>query len=385
MLTILSFLCFNIIAQNTYKPKNLSPYQVLQELEDGKLDYISKKIDSLTTHTLPKDAVLIKHKGYYAAYSTLHKQPYWVSHIVPKDILYGSYTRNDGFIMDSLYLKTADSTDFFGSGYDRGHLAPAADFRWNKEAMRESFYYTNIAPQDKDFNRGTWAKLETKVREFAIDADELYVVTGVVLNNKLAKIPQGSYDVSVPKYFYKIVYDLKTPKAIAFLMPNKNIVYNLDKYIVSVDSIEQLTGIDFLPILDNQTENKIESNSDIYDWDKEHKPYEKYINKKDYGKGKLNTYQAQENIGKYCTVCGKVVSTKYVENNKTNPTYLNLDKAFPDQIFTVLITQEIRNSMSYIPEKILNDKEICVYGKVTQYKGTPQIIINKKEDLKIVE
>lgn len=385
VLFCLFVLHFISIAQTQYKPKSPSPFQVLYDLENEKLEYISKKLDSLTTHTVPKDAILIKHKGFYAAYSSTHKQPYWVSHIVPKDVLYGSYTRNDGFILDSLYLNTADSTDFWGSGYDRGHLAPAADFRWNKEAMRESFYYTNIATQNKDFNRGAWAKLETQVREFAIDADEIYVVTGVVLNQKLAQIPQGTYSVSIPKYFYKILYDLKQPKAIAFLMPNKNIVYDIDKYIVSVDSIESLTELDFLPILEDKIESKIEKEKDIYAWNPNHQKYTETLNKKDYGKGKLNAYQAQENIGKYCTICGKVASTKFVENNKTNPTYLNIDKAFPNQIFTVLIPQEIRSFLGYKPENTLQDKEICIFGKVTQYKGVPQITLNKKEDLKIIE
>lgn len=388
LFSLLLLCCYVVTLSQTYNnQKNTNTYFLFKDLENEKLNDIYKKLDSLTTHTLPKDAILIKHKAYYAAYSKIHKQAYWVAHILPKDILYGSYTRNDGFILDSLYLNTADSTDYWGSGYDRGHLAPAGDFRWHKDAMYESFYYTNVAPQIKDFNRGTWAKLETKVREFAIDNDELYIITGAVLKDVMAKIPQGSYSVSIPKYFYKIIYDLQSPdyKAIAFLMPNQSIPFDLEKYMVSVDSIESLTKIDFLPILDDAIENKIEHHSDIYQWDKNYKTYVDSIALMNFGKGKINSIQAKDNIGKNCTVCGKAVSIKFVQNNKSNPTYINFDKAFPDQVFTIVINETVRKQLGYIPEEVLSERTICVSGKIAQYKGIPQIYLNKPEDLEILK
>jgi endonuclease G len=384
---IMLFVCNLCFAQKPYKKKANNPYYILKNLEDKKLSNITKKLDSLSSKvTLPKDAWLIKHNAFYSAYSTQHKQPYWVAHIVPKDILYGSYTRNDGFFLDSLFLNTADSTDYWGSGYDRGHLAPAADFRWHKDAIKESFYYTNIAPQNKAFNRGAWAKLETLVREFTIDANEVYIVSGSVLHQKLPKIPQGSYQVSVPKYFYKIVYDIYPPsyKAIAFIMPNQDINFDLQKYIVSVDSIEALTGFDFMNILPDSIEHKIEIKSNIYDWDKNYTQTVDNVLNKDYGNNKFNTIQAKENIGKYCTICGKAVSIKYVQNGKSNPTYINLDKKFPDQLFTIVIYEDVRKKLSYIPEEKLMNKKVCVTGKVEQYKGIPQIVLQKEKDIEIL-
>lgn len=383
------YVCISLAQTSTYKSKQkTNPYQLLKKLEDKKLLQLQKKLDSLTTHTLPKDAKIIKHDGFISAYSTQHKQPYWVAHIVPKDILYGSYTRNEGFITDSLLLnQTADSTDFLGSGYDRGHLAPAADFRWHKKLLSESFYYTNIAPQLTAFNRGAWAKLETMVREFAIDANEVYIITGSILHQKLPKLLQGSYQVSVPYYFYKIVYDLYPPnyKAIAFLMPNKEIAFDLELYKTTVDSIEQLTGIDFLPILDDAIEKEIEQQKNIKDWDKNYTPYIDSVLNRNFGNDKLNTLQAKDNLGNYCTVCGKAVAVKYIENGKSNPTYINLDKKFPNQLFTVVIYQDIRTKLGYNPEEKFFNKTICVKGKVEQYKGTPQIVLYKEKDIFIYE
>jgi DNA/RNA endonuclease YhcR with UshA esterase domain len=90
-------------------------------------------------------------------------------------------------------------------------------------------------------------------------------------------------------------------------------------------------------------------------------------------------------IGKQSTVCGKAVSIKFVENGKSNPTYINLDKKFPDQLFTIVIYENVRNKLSYIPEEKLMNKEICVSGKVEQYKGVPQIILQKEKDIELIE
>ena len=106
---------------------------------------------------------------------------------------------------------------------------------------------------------------------------------------------------------------------------------------------------------------------------------------KEFGKGKINTVQARDFIGKEACVCGKVVSTKFNENGKTNPTYINLDKKYPEQVFTVMIFGQDRSNFSYKPEDFLQGKTICVKGKVTEYKGTPQIIANKEKQVEVVE
>ncbi|HRB70152.1 MAG TPA: hypothetical protein PLC92_08580, partial [Chitinophagales bacterium] len=105
----------------------------------------------------------------------------------------------------------------------------------------------------------------------------------------------------------------------------------------------------------------------------------------DYGKGKINASQAKDFIGKNTCVCGKVVSTKFNQNGKTNPTYINLDKKYPDQVFTLMIFGQDRTNFSYIPEEFLRNKTICVKGKVAEYKGSPQIIANKENQIEVLE
>ena len=374
--------------QNTNKTKTIAQYEVFQKLEAAKLQQIERQLDSLGIHTLPPDGQIIKHTAFIAGYSAKYKQPYWVTHIITKDILYSNFTRSDDFRVDSLVKDgTADSVDYWNSGYDRGHMAPSADFRWSKKALSESYLYSNIAPQNPELNRGTWAKLETIIREWAIDANELYVVTGPVLNQQFSDLQQGSYQVAIPHYFYKILLDIYPPdfKAIAFLVPNKNIPYKLNNFVVSIDSIEQLSGIDFFPALDDSLENNLEKQVNIFDWEKDYKEEIDSVALKNFGKNKLNTVQAKDHIDQYATVCGKVVSIKYVENGKSNPTYINLDKKFPDQSFTVVIYGDARSGFSYNPEERLNGKTICVKGKIGSYKDIPQIVVSSESQIEIVE
>jgi endonuclease G len=374
--------------QPVTKNKSATSYELFKTLENAKLLQIQKQLDSLAIHTLPADGQLVKHSAFISGYSSKHKQPYWVSHIITKDILYGNYTRSDDFRVDSLVNGlTADSADYWNSGYDRGHMAPSADFRWSKNALSESFLYSNIAPQNSQLNRGTWAKLETIIREWAIDASEVFVVTGPVLNKQFSNLQQGSYQISIPDYYYKIVVDLYPPeyKAIGFLVPNKNVPFKLNSYVVPIDSLEQLTGIDFFPALEDSLENRLEKQANIFDWEKDYKEEVDSVALKNFGKNKLNSVQAKDNIGKYATVCGKVVSVKYIENGKSNPTYINLDKKFPEQSFTIVIYGDDRKNFSYNPEEYFYNKTICVKGKIGQYKDIPQIIVNEENQIEVIE
>ncbi len=375
------------IAQNT---SDTVSYALYKNLENSKLKHIFKMMDSVGIASPIKNEALIKHAAYFTSWNSEHQQPNYVVHVIPKDILYGNQTRTNDFRTDPLLKQDQpDSTDYWNSGYDRGHMAASADFKWNKKALSESYYYTNISPQNHGLNQNAWNKLEMTVREWAIDYNELIVVTGPVLTANLQKIQQGSMQVSIPEYFFKLVLDYYPPKykAIAFIYPNKDVPFELDKHVVSIDSIEQLTGINFFQKLPDVIEDTIETQHHILDWDKN---YFKNLSAsvfvpQDYGKKKINTLQAKEYIGKEACVCGKVVSTKYVENGKSNPTYINLDKKFPDQVFTLIIYGNDRSNFSYTPEDFLKGKTICVKGQVGEFKGIPQIIANKEKQIEVVK
>jgi endonuclease G, mitochondrial len=220
---------------------------------------------------LPHSAYpIIAHSAYSLGYSETHEQAAWVYYLLTKEETKALYERTDRFVEDPLVATgSASNADYAGSGYDRGHLAPAADMAWSAESMAESFYFSNMSPQDPSFNRGIWKKLEEQVRNWAVYYDSIYVVTGAVLQDSLPSI--GVNHVAVPRYYYKVLLDLDYShfQSIGFLLPNQKSSEALTHFIVSVDSIEQLTGIDFYADLNDSLENTFESRSepDQWNWD----------------------------------------------------------------------------------------------------------------------
>ena len=214
---------------------------------------------------LPKSTgAIVKHKYYTLSYNEAHEQANWVHYKLYPAFLSGSTPRKDSFKPDPLVsTKSAQLSDYKGSGYDRGHLAPAGDMKRDKISMSQSFLLSNISPQNASFNRGIWKKLESLVRAWA-ENNALYVTTAGILENNLKTI--GFNKVSVPGRFYKIIYQPKDQKMIAFLMPNEKVTLPLASYIVSVDKIEDLTGIDFYSKLEDDLEEKLESQKSIKGW-----------------------------------------------------------------------------------------------------------------------
>ena len=209
--------------------------------------------------TLPKDFIVV-HAGYALLYNELHEQATWVAYNLTRAETKKVASRTNKFIPDPL-VKTysANNRDYAGSGYDRGHLAPAGDMGWSAITMAESFYYSNMSPQVPAFNRGIWKRLEELVRTWALENDAVYVVTGPVLTDGLSAI--GPNDVSVPLYFYKVILDYTAPdiKGIGFILPNAGSGESLQNYAVTIDSVEKLTGIDFYPALPDRQEKQMES------------------------------------------------------------------------------------------------------------------------------
>jgi hypothetical protein len=136
---------------------------------------------------------------------------------------------------------------------------------FNHVAMEESFLMSNVSPQKPDFNRGIWKELETKVRQWAKVEHKLYIVTGPVFKDNKGSI--GKEGVLVPGYFFKLVYDLTgKPKMIAFVLPNQESNLPLDKFVVSIDKAEELTGFDFFSQLPDDQEKKLERSVQLAGW-----------------------------------------------------------------------------------------------------------------------
>lgn len=192
--------------------------------------------------------VIIHHTYYTLSYSEEHEQAEWVAYELTREDVAGTAKRINAYRPDpKIKTGSSDSYDFKQSGYDRGHLAPAGDMKRNDTAMSESFFYSNISPQVDVFNQGIWNQLEIRVRDWAREKGALYVVTGPVLSSSIERI--GIDKVTVPGYFYKVLLNRQKDKkieTIAFLLPNCMGTMPLQDYTITIDELEQISGIDFL-------------------------------------------------------------------------------------------------------------------------------------------
>ncbi|MBC8489973.1 MAG: DNA/RNA non-specific endonuclease, partial [Bacteroidetes bacterium] len=210
---------------------------------------------------------IIFHTAYTLKYSEQHEQASWVAYTLKSSHTSGTVGRTDDFRIDyKVKTGSASLSDYKGSGYDRGHLAPAGDMKWSSTAMSESFYMSNMSPQHPSFNRGIWKKLEGNVRNWADDNGEIFVVTGPFLNGQFSTI--GYNRVSIPNYYYKVILDYREPelKGIGFILPNQKSNSSLQSFAVTIDEVENRTGINFFHALPDEIEKQIESSIDVSKW-----------------------------------------------------------------------------------------------------------------------
>ncbi len=211
---------------------------------------------------------IIEHTGYTLSYAEEFEQPWWVAYVLtPWEAVTKVIDRADNFRADgAVSTGSATLADYKGSGYDRGHMAPFADLSWSEESASDSFYLSNMSPQAGDLNRYAWADLEAVVRTFSLSGP-VCVVTGPVLTDGPYK-SIGENKVAVPNYYYKVIFSPALNSAIAFVMPNSKCLGSLKDYAVTVDYVEELTGIDFFYLLEDIYEEQLEStiNTDLWDF-----------------------------------------------------------------------------------------------------------------------
>ncbi|MFZ4707845.1 MAG: DNA/RNA non-specific endonuclease, partial [Bacteroidales bacterium] len=210
---------------------------------------------------------IISHTGYSLLFNNKHKQANWVAYELTGEETNKLYDRTDKFLTDpAVKSGTATDADYSGSGYDRGHLAPAADMGWSSTTMSESFFYSNMSPQLPSFNRGIWKKLEELVRTWTVENEALYIVTGPILTNGLQSI--GPNKVSIPKYFYKVILDYTESgiNGIGFIILNAASSLPLQDFAVTIDSVEKLTSIDFYTSIPASQQVQIEKTLCINCW-----------------------------------------------------------------------------------------------------------------------
>lgn len=262
-ITILSFIFLLCIScRDDYLLNDFNSDSQVSNQESTKINW--DEFDFYPTSTTGQ---IIRHDYYTLSYDEEHEQAEWVAYELKSGVSSYSDLKRPYFIEDpKVKTRSANWRNYKNSGFDKGHLCPAGDMKFSKKAYNETFYTSNISPQKSDFNAGVWNRLEQKVRYWADKYDGLYVVTGGVLENNLKTI--GHEDVSVPDYFYKVLFDVSNdkPRMIAFLVPHINSSRPLYEFVVSVDELEELTGIDFFHHLPNDIENQIEKSTDYKSW-----------------------------------------------------------------------------------------------------------------------
>lgn len=226
--------------------------------------------DKLVMQTSPKGTPeqILKRTGYVASYNKTTLLPNWVAWHLTAERTEGSAKRSGVDFAEDTEVPEPRATDwdYYNSGYDRGHMCPAADNKWSKKAMEESFLFTNMCPQNGNLNRGDWNEMEMACRKWAKKYGDLYIVCGPILYKGKHKTI-GKNKVVVPEAFFKVV--LRTgdnPQAIGFIYKNTSGNRPKDSYVNTVDEVERITGIDFFSSLPDDVEKKVEAECDLGLW-----------------------------------------------------------------------------------------------------------------------
>ena len=209
-----------------------------------------------------------EYEGFRLSFNKHNRTPNWVAWELLGSETDGEATRNNRFWQDSRVEGCASTYDYRNSGYDRGHMCPAADQKWSTEAMEDCFVMANMCPQDHALNSGAWNTLESRERDWARRDSALVIVAGPIYSPEdKTTIGEG---VLVPGAFFKVLLApyVEKPRAIAFIYPNMSAPGSMQNYVTTVDEVEKLTGLDFFSALPDDIENEVESKSSFREWNK---------------------------------------------------------------------------------------------------------------------
>lgn len=226
---------------------------------------------------------VIDHRHYTLSYVEKYEQAEWTAYKMDRQMLNAENVDRSGHFNPDYAVSTRSAyhRDYSNSGYTRGHLVPAGDMAFDTLAMRESFFMSNMSPQLREFNNGVWKELEENVRDWTYKAGTLYIITGPVIASPYKTIGKEN-KVAVPQSFYKVLLDYEDPerKMMAFIIPNAVSDRRLEEYMVTVDEVERLTGIDFFNgMINDAEEEKLESAIDKSKWNVSEKRYQLRVTK----------------------------------------------------------------------------------------------------------
>lgn len=281
-LTIIALLLVALYV--SYMPATNAEAEQFPSVESEATENLSANADeestpSIKTETLeipvansPLKEKVLKRMGYTVSFNMEMNIPNWVAWRLDTEKLIERESRNDKFLPDpDIEQSLAITTDEYKhSGWDRGHMCPAADNKYHWRAMDQSFYMTNVCPQNHNLNRGDWKELEDACRKWA-EHEPVYIVCGPILY----KQPRYGYigknhSIRIPDAFFKVVLTglaTQSPRAIGFIYKNESGNNKKSKYVNSIDEVERITNLDFFSSLPDDVEQRIESTYSLSDWD----------------------------------------------------------------------------------------------------------------------
>lgn len=237
----------------------------------AKQEYVSKYDESellMVKDQRERESTILYRKGYTTSYNRDTRIPNWVGWVLTADHTSGKNKRNNIQFHEDYDVESPRAThyDYMRSGFDRGHMCPAGDNKWDAKAIEQTFLMTNICPQDGGLNRGDWNDLEIKCRNWAREFGKVYIICGPILYNQKHKTI-GKDKVTVPEAFFKVVLCLEgNPKGIGFIYKNQSGKKDLRNYTNSIDDVERITGFDFFSNLPDDIETQVESTYDLGEW-----------------------------------------------------------------------------------------------------------------------
>ena len=212
---------------------------------------------------------IVEYSGFTISYNPDAHQPNYAAWELNEEKLRNNTSRRDvKFDVDRNVEGTAELSDYRRSGFDRGHMMPAADAKWDDRAMIESHLLTNICPQDHNMNGGVWATLEGNCRQWAARDSSIIIICGPVLTDRMTRTIGEGGRIPVPERFFKVVlapYD-RPPRGIGFLMNNGPVDGGVQAAAVSIDQVEAATGYNFFSALPDEIENEVEAQCAYHDW-----------------------------------------------------------------------------------------------------------------------
>jgi len=248
--------------------------EIFSQVQEEKQEVVQLEIPSMSDDITSQ----IRHyTGYTLSYNNETRLPNWVAYELTGKEAQGDNPRKDKFARDpQVKGAQADKEDYRNSGWDRGHMAPAGDMKWSTKAMDETYYFTNICPQNHELNSGDWKELEEKCRKWAEKYGSVYIVCGPIITENIhGKL--GENKIVIPDKFFKVILIQKDgkwqgagflfnnpPKRKSRLSTKAPASRPLESYMVTIDEVESITGLDFFHKLPDSVEKAVEQQRTMF-------------------------------------------------------------------------------------------------------------------------